>query len=427
MPSPYSTANLPPAVLARLGLDALSSGDVTPEEAANNAAALGFSPYGSPDTRAKLADAGARNALSNQEQLLAQVAPQPQAKGSGGKDRVRTQVQDENRTRRQDILTLSQPQISEVAEGWRAQPEVRDAYQGLDRLDNLLAMEAQRPQPVDFKPLAALVDTWTGSKLASASPDVESPAKRSERIMNYANKLQQDRRDVMKGLVDAVGKSRAGTLEQLLTQKLMGERDQQFEDPSLKARTGGGGQDQRAQFSRDFERATEAPRKALQNAQGALATLWSGSKTAQQAFKFLMARASGEKGALSERDVNAFSGDPSAWNRIERIYTKSAKGELTDADKADLELLAQVYVKYWSGVLDQEQQYWVENKAPAYRGVGQDAGKLVGRGSKHDHNKPRPDSALKATTPAPTAPKAAPTGPAGLQGIDDYFNQKGGR
>lgn len=220
-------------------------------------------------------------------------------------------------------------------------PLVQDQIQGINNTQKLLAMGA--PEDADLiTPLAGLLQAEFGRDTSGFTKPGAGERARQEQLSGML-KIQDDKAALAKTLLATIG-----------TQKQtggMGAKAPNAESMKPKLFT-------------EFQKYTKDDQAALSDSQNALNTIMSGSLTGQEAFKNFMARASGEKGPLTETDISRFSGDPSVQGRLARVYEKGLEGKLTAADKADMVLLASKYAEFRQNKLAKSSDYFINQVAP---------------------------------------------------------------
>lgn len=207
---------------------------------------------------AKLAESAQANAANNQAQVMAQFSPPTAvAEGSGlevkkkqdiknvtgtknvmdTKDVAQTTTGTKNTTgttdqisqlqqqvqnlakEQQEKATLNQmfspEQINAQASTWRDMPEFQNVQRGQEQLQNMIAMEAQRPIVQNMAhPLALLADaiSFKPRNLAASTPSgQDTAAARGARILEYQQKLQKDKEDQANALRSAILGSKGGS------------------------------------------------------------------------------------------------------------------------------------------------------------------------------------------------------------------------
>lgn len=138
---------------------------------------------------------------------------------------------------------------------------------------------------------------------------------------------------------------------------------------------------------------TKDDRSALNAAQGIKMTIASGKEIGGDILREIqnqLARGSGEKGAMTDRDVEPFGGRTSLLARINRSAVMAAKGQLPDEDRQFLMKVAGVMEKRAKAYVDNKSDFFVNNTYndlktnPSLKGVNFDKSSvknLIGIGS----------------------------------------------
>lgn len=207
---------LPWDQIQKMGQAALAKGVISPEEAqANQDQVTSQMANPAPIPGVTLANGERKD--------LASLGAPPMGANTGGKiSPYEFLLQDKHPE------TLSTDQLDNLSTWWDNSSQGKSLNQGIKDQQDLLAMESKKQAPVDFRPIAALVDAQTGSKLAASLPAPPDINKQRHDILDYSNKLQQDKRDAFLGLVKAVHGSTGGNFEELV--KSMSPKDSSSSD-----------------------------------------------------------------------------------------------------------------------------------------------------------------------------------------------------
>lgn len=125
-------------------------------------------------------------------------------------------------------------QIKSGVESWANLPVFQNEQKSIDDQKAQLGMMAGMKPQLDLSPLARLVDSWYGTKLAQGYTKPQTPQEKANTLFTYGNKLSQDQRDMTGNIIKAFGDSRAGltnTMSQLLFQEQMRNMQQ---DPNIR-------------------------------------------------------------------------------------------------------------------------------------------------------------------------------------------------
>lgn len=106
-----------------------------------------------------------------------------------------------------------------------------------------LAMDAFQNNPVqtDLSPLAALVDQWTGSKLAQSYKAPEGYSSRAKALLDYADKSQDDQQKLAQTILSGVQYLKAGSYQDQQARALAEMLGYSNENPMPRAAGGGRG------------------------------------------------------------------------------------------------------------------------------------------------------------------------------------------
>lgn len=204
-----------------IGLAALKSGAVPPETF--QAKMQQFSPYSTqnPQINANISQQQQVQAQANQQQVMAQAKPQmpvlqplaPKAAKSGlsekeeGKSSV-TQNHSESHAN-----TMTKDTFDDASMNAETSDAFKNAMAGQDKIQKLLDMESNR-QPdaagVVGRSLMKLGDIFAGHPGASNIPNEETPAQRAQRILDYSQKLQQDKQGTVNSFANLIKAQKGG-------------------------------------------------------------------------------------------------------------------------------------------------------------------------------------------------------------------------
>lgn len=396
---------LDPSQLHEMGMAALQSGLISPEQAMANLnpvlkaiqgkgkknpllSAKKVSPFAPDpsladlDKQKQVQQTGAVNVQSGNPAVYTKVEvdhPDAVKQGSGLYSENSAKLTDTDsetdkggtKSTTNKLLSMDPAQFNSMYATAANSPAFAEQMQGVEDQADLLKMSAGGPTDYITGPLAGLLQGEFGRNVsaAMAGRQAPTPAEKQAQLLTGMGKLQDDRKDVSKQIIDAIKSQKGGSMTDVLYNDFIDKKTKEME---ASAKAGAqdnqkGGQNPmtlRPKLFAAFQTQTKDDREALSNAQNALKTLGSGSKVAIAAFKNFMARASGEKGPLTDQDVANFSGDPSLSARLSRTFTKWSEGSLTDEDSADMRLLANKYVEYRKDKLNQSVDYFTKQVAP---------------------------------------------------------------
>ncbi len=395
--------------LASQGMDALQSGAISPEEAMGNFQStvnpimlalnggqthplLGAkkmapgSVSGAKDKIAKKRAAAMDSTLDTRQKNDAMYSSMPEAqvdpvaRGSGltREQQFAMQmlegVKNASKTQGQYLLSMDPEQLSDLYARTEALPAFQEQKKGIDNMKQLMAMSAEAQPDVFSGPIAGLLQTEFGRNTgAMQAARGMTPEQQREKILSYAGKIQDDQKDLSKGVFDAIGKQKGGYINESISQDantqqiLKAMSDAKAEDPRKldKAPRGPNPMQMQLNVFREFQKFAGEDRKALQSAQNAINMLNSGSSIGDEAVQVLLARAAGEVGNLAADEQTRYAGSKAWGARVNQAITKINSGRLTDVNRADLMLLAQTFERYRKDILGKNVDYFSNNVAPS--------------------------------------------------------------
>ncbi len=226
------------------GMDALQSGKISPEEAMQNyqqvspvLKALGITgqgPFPSAKkqaakkptyaTNANVVEPGSGGAIYNKVEVpVPQSQIVPKGSGLANSEKVDAKASDEatnmsgNKTTRQDILMLGDPQFQEAYNRGAKSPAIQEQIKGVNKIQDMLSMDAQAPSDYLSGPIAGLLQSEFGrnASIMNQNAGMTPEAKRLKLIQGM-DKLQGDKRDISKTISDYIAKQKAGSITDLL-------------------------------------------------------------------------------------------------------------------------------------------------------------------------------------------------------------------
>lgn len=92
-------------------------------------------------------------------------------------------------------------------------PYMKDMQKGIDEQESMIAMAQNRPAANDYwvRPLLSLADAQTGSNMAKDFRPGPTQPEIDAQVMGLRSKLQDDKRDMSKALLDGITKLKAGS------------------------------------------------------------------------------------------------------------------------------------------------------------------------------------------------------------------------
>lgn len=212
--TPWSTLNQ--QRVAQLGMQALASGQVSPEEAAANAEEFfGKKQVSSPATTGQIQPnpiaMGTNPLPSSPVSMAAGVGGVP---APGSFTKTDNTVTEKGGNKDTQNKFFDPTQVVQAADVIRNLPEVQNLNQGEDNMQNILsmAMSQRSADPGWVKPLLALTDSQTGSKLMqgyTAGPKAEDT---NAMLLKYSDELQKRKADIAKNIIHGISAQKGGGL-----------------------------------------------------------------------------------------------------------------------------------------------------------------------------------------------------------------------
>lgn len=230
------------ARLASVGKHALESGKVSPEEAKANAAqmgltggnpmAMGAQPIAAPKSaldmstplpgqpRVAAMGVDSPNAASEVPQTAPQDAPDDdprsiaQLPNENPRSYFKRQLvlSQDDATKKQQNKYMDPDDVKAAMDVVRQSPENQDLKAGDDRMQGLLSMIAgnQNVDPGWIKPILALADSQTGSKLMQGYTAPQNSQDTMKELLKYADEIQKRKTDIMKSITSGVSAQKNG-------------------------------------------------------------------------------------------------------------------------------------------------------------------------------------------------------------------------
>jgi hypothetical protein len=267
------------------------------------------------------------------KKFLNTPSPDPIEKGSGMSAKNSTTSTSKNHTAQTNTIWMDPETLQTQYDAFSGMPANRAMDSGLSSLEALAMEQSQRKPALDLRIPAALIDSLTGSNFIRAVDAPETRAERDKMIFDHAQKIQQDKRDLAKSRMDMVLKGKAGT-ESSATDKiiqLLALRS--AEDPAKAAKSAIGSATQVLGFQRATDRESKELRTRGELIDTALRLL-NGSPAEQQSIPTLSARIIEGTVRPQLAVIRSEGGDPSSMMRLEALFEKMSKGEITPENKA---------------------------------------------------------------------------------------------
>lgn len=224
-------------------------------------------------------------------------------------------------------------------------PAIEAQRKGIDHLSRLMSIGLDQPAQTDLSPLIALSDTWFGGNLGKgyARPDASG---RLEKAKAYAAKIQDDKNELAKTILSAMGKIQGAKVNEEFKGSSSQVAEATAKDP-LSGAGGGKGATNADRFLRAY-RSDPVVKPALEAVNGAKSILAAVGKN--DWLNDVTLRASLVTAArlypVSDRDVSQYGGSPDLPTRLERLVGRLSKGEnFTESDRAVIQQYAQYALK----------------------------------------------------------------------------------
>lgn len=241
----------------------------------------------------------------------------------------------------------------------RLQPYLDKQEAGLGDMERMVAQYKATPKEMDISPLAALVDTMTGSKLAQTiTKPKESNLDKAQNIAALTDLLQKER--------GALTAAQAKALSDIGIRGLEGAKRDERAKTSRELKSNSG---LFSAFNGDLE--VKKIKEGNLAAQEALQILSSGSKIGDSGVKIKIARALGAA-PISDTDLALLAGDPSIVARMDRLRVRLSEGTLTEADRADATLLINKMAEFSNDAYKKKIDYYSDKVAPGVFSVSPD-------------------------------------------------------
>lgn len=346
MASPYSlgtNTQMPPVdpEMVKFGLDAIKKGLVSPQQAL--AAGQKFSPYlsQSPEINAGIANQQRNNASANQGQVMAQVdatadrapaaveVPKLPAIPSAAPKSGRSFKADAKNTAEQKTTTSRTTALGDeqyAIMDKRAKEQLESLTAGQNGLEDMLKMEQQRPKSFDWGHFDRWAAALNGKPMAP--PHVENEDERNKRIMDYAQKIQQDRKAIADTYLSSIQKQKGGSVININGATQTAGAENKSQDPTLNQK-GANPASQVLSFARQTNTETKDLRSRGELVNTALRLLTSGDPTAQNSLPALSARIIEGTVRPQLAVIAKEGGDASGWERLNQAFTRLAEGKIT--------------------------------------------------------------------------------------------------
>lgn len=359
-----------PDKVKQVGLMALKSGAVSPQDAMSNYSSLvggGSSPMTSSPMPSN-PGGGQPPPLSmamGETSKPANVIPNAVAKNAFSRKTVADDKTLTNKTT--TINRLQAPEMQAFEESYNKLPEVQAQNAGNDRLENMMNMQKdmlQNSSNVNLAPLLALADSQTGSKLSEGYTPPASPLQTSTAFANMAEKVQDKKQQSTKDLLSAFQNLKSGQSTQSLIDLQKTMLMNGYGNPN--AHAGAGNQDLfkwSQQYNGDKQLNTATT--SLQSASTLQNLLDQNTSAADFMAKVAALRASGLN-RVTNFEMAAFQGDKSALNQANQALSTLKEGNL---DPSNIENMKKAVA-----VLGDTAQKAYDNRRAYFKNLGDKAG-----------------------------------------------------
>lgn len=203
-------ADLDMGAMSELGAQMLASGQVSPEEV-QTAMTAADQPDQTRDWLSNyLGQANKKNPYTMKSEGKAASAPLPK----GTQAKTSETAKRDTKTSQTRNLNYAPEEFMALAETAEQLPYIQDQRQGIQEMENLLSMTANRPtDESDYwvRPLINLTDSMTGSKLMSGYKAPESSGDKYKKLLDMKDDIQKRKSDLSKTLLEGISKMKAGT------------------------------------------------------------------------------------------------------------------------------------------------------------------------------------------------------------------------
>lgn len=271
--------------------------------------------------------------------------------------------------------TFSPEKMAEMEQIAHNSPAYQEQIAGLQGQEDLLANLPPSKRQMNLSPLMAWADSVTGSKLL---PGYKPPAQtdRDKMILDYYEKIQDNKRDLYKSTMEGLKAQRAGTTTDRLLQELGHKFVTGTEDKDPRygedKRARGGGDPNRDSwkvfnaFSRDRE--VQTAQKGLAELPQIYASIDANSWIGDTALPGRIAALAGER-PLSNTDIYRYSTDRAVADRLIQTLEFFKTGKLTPQHRDDFRKLVDLMKVRAEDQLAKRAAHFSQNLAPQV-GVG---------------------------------------------------------
>lgn len=372
--------------LAMIGQEALASGQVSPEEAKANAAALAVKKVNPQPTKAAMGNTTpARAAATKAAAQKAPAAPKaPLDPLSMEANPVQTETDKviaeyKNQRKMLEQMNTYLPEEESLAQYEAAMraPHVQEQMQGLDQMRDMILSMPQAQAQLDISPVLALVDSQTGSKLLQGYKRPEDPSSQGKRILDYMMKLQDDRNAISQRVAEAVKSRKSGTsaLTQLFDYKQAEEFAKKLEDARVldakKAGRGGDPSVRISRFGKDFDAIIKPHRETVESANRMELLVQKPNWLTDRSLQAALLQ-SAKLAPISNYELGMFQGNPGVVERFSAMLTRlEGGGAFLPEDRDLVASLARELSAYARKNVEEQTKEFISGNAPFY-GITED-------------------------------------------------------
>lgn len=199
--------------LIAMGKDALESGEVTPQDVIGIAKNSGLLDH--------LISGGQKPPFSFGEANLPAMTKKV---GKGQMEKGEAKNVTDTKTSQTKNLNYSPEEFLNLSDSVNQLPDVQAQREGIQKMQDLFDMQAgQNPADNEWlaKPLIALSDSLTGSKLMAGYTPGQTQADRNKALLKYQEDIQAKKGDLSKTILEGIQKMKAGTQTDAQNQQIL--------------------------------------------------------------------------------------------------------------------------------------------------------------------------------------------------------------
>lgn len=306
--------------------------------------------------------------------------PQRFAKDSGMSDTEKGRNEFNSKGAETRLLRMTPGEVKTDLSALSALPMFKDQAAGINQLQGMLSMGMDAPVQTDLSSLAGVADYLAKGKgtALAAYQKPESGAARLDKAKAYAAKIQDDKKDLNKTILDAFGKMKAGTSLDAFTANSLLERIVAAKDPSMAA---GKGRNQAPlnadRFVKTFrsDPTVKPALEALNAAKQIVLTEGRNDWLTDRNIQNALIKAA-HVSPVSDRDVARLSNEPGLVGSYRALEAKLIEGRaLSAADKAVAISYGKFQLEKSKSILEDAGNDYADKMGPEY---GYDKSRAVG-------------------------------------------------